>query len=324
MAADEHNARGAEKIEVIVEDSQGDPAEGLKAFHRLTSGGRTRMVLGDLTSSVTLAIAPTAEKARVVVVAPGASAPAVRNAGEYIFRNWVADDFDATAAALFARNAKQWKRAAVLFIRNDYGAGAEAAFVRAFTSAGGSVALRDSFAPNETQFRSLITKVSRPDLDVIYIAAQPRELAQLLRQLRARGVRTTVLTNASAEERDFQTIAASAADGIYYTAPVGAPAPAEPAFKQFTENYRRRYNLDPDIVSMHAYDAAQMLFRCTSQRAPDEVRKCLNGLSEFKGVLGPARFDDHGDVLRPVAIKERRAGQALTIATFEPMSRSWI
>lgn len=72
------------KIKLHVEDSEADPTKGVSAINKLIFQDGIKYILGDLTSSVTLAMAPIAEKNKVIILAPGASNPNIRNAGDYI------------------------------------------------------------------------------------------------------------------------------------------------------------------------------------------------------------------------------------------------
>ena len=106
LAIKEINAEGGvkgHKIEIIYEDSQGLPTTGVSAFQKLITSNRVPAVIGGLFSSVTLAIAPIANREHVVVLSPTSSAPAITKAGDYIFRNCASDIFEGKIMAEAAR-----------------------------------------------------------------------------------------------------------------------------------------------------------------------------------------------------------------------------
>lgn len=74
------------KIVVAYEDTQADPKLGVAAFRKLVNIEKVKVVIGEIASSVTLAVAPVAEAEKVVLISPASSAPKITEAGDYIFR----------------------------------------------------------------------------------------------------------------------------------------------------------------------------------------------------------------------------------------------
>lgn len=94
LATEEINNPGGitgKKIRLIYEDSQANPGMGVSAFKKLIEVEKVPAVIGDIASSVTLAIAPIAQEKRVVLLSPGATAPKLSEAGPYFFRIWNSD-----------------------------------------------------------------------------------------------------------------------------------------------------------------------------------------------------------------------------------------
>ena len=78
LAREETNSRNrirGKMLNVVYEDSQGDPRRAVDAFRKLASVDRVPAVIGDLFSSATLAVAPLANESRVVLLSPTSSAP---------------------------------------------------------------------------------------------------------------------------------------------------------------------------------------------------------------------------------------------------------
>ncbi len=97
LACEEINSRGGingTPIKVVYEDSQANPKQGVSAFQKLVSVNQTEVVVGAVASSVTLAIAPIAERSEVVLISPASSSPKITTAGEFIFRNYPSDELE--------------------------------------------------------------------------------------------------------------------------------------------------------------------------------------------------------------------------------------
>jgi branched-chain amino acid transport system substrate-binding protein len=108
-AADKINQKkggvNGKHLELVVEDDLSSPKDAVSAFNKLVSQDQVKVVIGDIISGTTLAVAPLAEKNHVLLFAPGASNPQLRYAGDYVFRNWTSDDFDGLAMAGYLARA---------------------------------------------------------------------------------------------------------------------------------------------------------------------------------------------------------------------------
>jgi branched-chain amino acid transport system substrate-binding protein len=89
LALEEINKGGIKgrKIKITYEDSQGNPQKAVSAFLKLINLDKVKFILGPLSTTEVLAIAPMAEKEKILILTPTASAPQITKAGDYIFRN---------------------------------------------------------------------------------------------------------------------------------------------------------------------------------------------------------------------------------------------
>lgn len=76
------------KIKVFYEDDQGTSSGAVNAFNKLVASVKAPVIIGPMYSSTALAVAPLAEKNKVVILSPSASSPELTKAGDYFFRNW--------------------------------------------------------------------------------------------------------------------------------------------------------------------------------------------------------------------------------------------
>ena len=88
IAVEEINSSGGvngKMIELIMEDGKCDGATAARAAQKLISIDKVKIILGGHCSTETLAIAPLAERNKVLLLASTSSSPAISGAGEYIF-----------------------------------------------------------------------------------------------------------------------------------------------------------------------------------------------------------------------------------------------
>jgi len=306
LAVEQYEQDNDLDISLIIEDSQAQPSIGVNVVNKLINIDKVNVIIGDLTSGVTLAIAPIVEKNKIVLMAPGASNPKVRNAGDYIFRNWVSDDFDGTVAAMYLYNKLEKKRAILLNIQNEYGVGLKNAFSKHFESLGGEIVFQESFIQGQQDFRSVLNKIKTKEFDSLYLAGQPKEMGYMIRQFKELGMSTTIFSNASVEEKDFMQIAGDIGIEIFYTSSKINFDSEKEYIKIFYQSYTDKFNEKPDIASAHGYDAAKLLLNCidSSEINTDQIKECLYTIRDFKGITGDISFDKYGDVIKGIMVKK--------------------
>jgi len=105
LAVKEQNAKGGikgKKIQLITLDDQGKPEEAATATTKLVTQDKVAAVLGEVASSLSLAMAPIAQKHQVPMVTPSSTNPQVTEIGDYIFRVCFIDPFQGTVMAKFS------------------------------------------------------------------------------------------------------------------------------------------------------------------------------------------------------------------------------
>lgn len=322
LAVSNYNSTNpSRRIKLIVEDSQANPADGVSAINKLINVDNVKLVLGDLTSGVTLAIAPIAQKEHVTLLAPGASNPKLREAGDYIFRNWTADNFDGEVIGRYLVNKMNKKSAAILMVNNEYGIGLTTAFSKVFEDLGGSVLFEEGYEQGSSDFRSIISKVNTAEIDCIFLPGHPRENGFLVRQIRELRYSQTIAANLSVESPDFYVIAKESCEGVVFSTPAFDLESNEEIVQSFRTAFESEFGVAPDAVAGHGFDAANIIIEALkrAQFNEDEVKDQLYGISDFPGITGRTTFDDHGDVIKPMMIKILNAdGSASILEVYNP------
>lgn len=298
-------------FQIIYEDDATDPATAVSAAQKLISIDHVSAIIGPLTSSSVLAAAPVAEANHVVLLSPCASSPKITHAGDYIFRNWPSDDFEGGAMAEFLANQLHVKTVVVAFMNNAYGLGLKDVFIRRAKELGLKILDVLSFEQGATDLRAQAARIAELKPDVVYAPGHGKEVATLIRQCREIGVKSIFASSVAFESPDVFTVAGSAADGTYYTAPAFNPDSKESVVKKFCEAYETRFHAKPEVFAAHAYDAVKILATALENAGGDigKLKNALYEIHDFPGVAGNTTFDKNGDVIQPVAVKVAEGGQ---------------
>ena len=313
LALEELNLNGGidnHRIYVIYGDSQLDPKKAVSIFQKMITVNKIILFLGPLGSSEVLAVAPIANKKKVIILATAASSPQITNAGDYIFRNVMSDLFDGRAVAEFAFNNLGKKTAGIIYVNNDFGIGLKESFKSFFEEYGGKIVSDETFNSGDTDFRTQLTKTKKAAPEVVFLAGQS-EMGYILRQAAELGIKTQWVSFSMFEDPEILKIAGKAANGVYYTYRVFDPESDILVVKKFYENYKRKYGQEPDIFAGLSYDAVRILAYAIEKGGEDieRVKDALYNIRNFPGVVGKTTFDKNGDVIKPIGIKIVKNGK---------------
>ncbi|MEE3315040.1 MAG: ABC transporter substrate-binding protein, partial [Treponema sp.] len=250
LAVKEINAAGGingKKVKFICEDDEGDPAKSVNAYKKLTTQNKVRMVIGSLTSGATIAITQQAQANGVVQIAPAATALAVTDAGNYIFRACFTDPFQGRIGGKFSAVNLGAKKAAILYdIGNDYSVGLMENFVSEFTAQGGSIVSTESYSTNDKDFNAQLTKIKATNPDVVYLPDYYATVALIVKQLRAQGIDTPIV-GADGWDGLVGLLAGESGDEFvngYYSNHYAADS-TSPAVQKFVQSFKDEYKVAP-------------------------------------------------------------------------------
>ncbi len=323
LAADQINAGGGVRGKLLslhIEDDGCNPTSGVSAALKLITTEHVPVIIGAICSSVTLAIAPIADREHVVLFSPQSSAPAITNAGDYVFRNWPSDAIEGKLGAEFAFRQLHAKTAAVLYITNDYGVGISQVFRSQFVALGGKVLRADGFAAGTMDFRTQLAVLRSEKPDVVYLASYLTEGSRVLVQAAEMGLRVPFIGPIGLLDPELFKLAGRAADGLYVSAPAYDTGSADSNVKAFVTAYRARFGSTPNAFAAAGYDAMKILALVMTQRgfSSDSIKAGLYAVHDYPGVSGMTSFDSNGDVVRPARMLVARHGAFVPV----PMSVS--
>jgi len=310
LAVEEINAKGGvlgRKLEIVYEDTRALPKDGVSAYHKLVSIDKVNAIIDDSVSSVTLAMAPLAKRDQVVILATGATAPKISEAG--VFRIWNSDSYEGEVIANYAFGKLGLRRVAILYINNDYGKGLESVFKELFTAHGGQIAASEGFGQSSTDIRAQLSKIKSANPDGLYLVGYPKEIPIALRQSKELGLTAKLLGTVAMHDPQLIQTAGAAAEGLVFPYP---KKPTGEQAKDFKMNFRKKYGKDPGITSDVGYDAAKMIAAAianTGNSTGEHIRKGLRLLVDYQGASGVMTFDKNGDVHKPMGMMAVTRGE---------------
>lgn len=304
-------------FKAIFEDDAMNTARGVSAAKKLIEVDKVDAIIGPLASSITLAAAPVAERAQVVLLSPGSSTPAVADAGEFIFRNCLSDEFEGGQMAKLVQDDLKSRRIAVYHINNDFGVGLAKVFRKATESAGGQIVLEETFSQGSRDHRSALTKIKAAAADAVYLAGYD-EMISVFRQAKELEIKVQWLGTTFLSDQSLVDKMNGDADGTVLAAWVYRADSDEPRIRHFVDKVQQKTGgISPDVFSANAYDAVYLLAEAVRLRGvrPTQLREGLLAIRDYNGVTGKTTFQPNGDVKKPIEFKRIINGK---LTPFQP------
>lgn len=294
LAIEEINAAGGvngKNIVLISEDDEGNPDKTVNAYQKLTSKDGVKLIIGSLTSGCTQAITNRAQAQKVVQIAPAATAPAITDAGDFIFRTCYTDPFQGKVGGKFASEDLGAKTAAILYdTGNDYSVGLTENFEAAFTAAGGTIVSKEAYTTNDKDFNAQLTKIKSANPDVIYLPDYYNVVALISKQLRAQGINVPIIG-----ADGWDGILGNAGDEVlngFYSNHYAVDSTSA-SVQNFVKAFNAKYSKDPNAFAALGYDSVYLLKDAILKAGSADSVAVKDALSSISGeyVTGNLSFD---------------------------------
>jgi len=310
LAAEELNKKGGvdgREIIVLREDDRMDPALSTALLGRLIDAQNVQAIIGSPSSDVLLAVAPIAEKNKVVMLTALAGSTEISNASEYLFRTYPTTVQEGEQLAAAASRAG-YKKTAVIYINNQYGIELAKSVKRKAGEFGIEISATEGYRKDNVDFSELLGRIKEKKPEAIFLLGYPRDMELILRQAKVLGIESKYLAPDTFLDPKFQAGIGHAAEGVVYVAPVEIMA------SEFVKNFRNKYEKEPNIFNAMTYDALNLLALAIKQGGNngEAIKNELLKIKDYQGASGIVTFDEHGDAInRPLKLKMIKEGKAI-------------
>ena len=324
LALEEANAAGGvkgKKVKVIVYDDQSKPEEAASATTRLITQDKVKLILGEVASSNSLAMAPICQDNKIPMISPSSTNPAVTEKGDYIFRVCFIDPFQGFVMAKYAREDLKFKNVAILKdVKSAYSVGLTEVFERKFAEMGGKIAGVESYAKGDTDFRSQLTAIKKMKPEGLYVPGYYNDVGIIARQARELGLKTVMMGGDGWDSEKLFELGGKAIEGSYVSNHY-SPEDPSPQVQNFISKYKAKFAGVPDSLAALGYDAANVAIEAM-KRAPDlsgpALRDEIAKTKDFPGVAGTISMNEKRDAVKPAVVLQVVDGKFKYVATVKP------
>jgi branched-chain amino acid transport system substrate-binding protein len=324
LAVEEANASGGvkgKKLTVRVYDDQSKSEEAGSAAVRLVTQDKARLILGEVASSNSLAMAPKAQEAKVPMITPSSTNQAVTEVGDYIFRVCFVDAFQGYVMARYAREDLKLNTVAMLKdVKSAYSVGLTEVFERKFTEMGGKIVGTESYSKGDSDFRAQLTALKKLKPQGLYIPGYYTDVGVIAQQAEELGLKTTMMGGDGWDGPPLVELGGKAIEGAYFSDHFTADDPS-PVVQNFIKKYQEKYHSVPDSLAALGYDSARVgieaMKRAASLDGP-ALRDAIAQTKDFPGVAGTVTINEKRDAEKPAVIVQVKDAKFKYVSTMKP------
>lgn len=308
LAVKEINQNGGANgrpLQIIFEDSQGSPKEGVSAFNRILFEDPNIPAIFTSVSSVTNALIPLANEKNVNLVLVAVTLPNIVEKSKWIAR-FTPDDYDQIVflTKFLAEKFSDIKKIAISYINDDYGIEAKEVFKKQFQ---GEIILKEAYSPTQTDFRDSLTKLKNSKADAVFIVGYTQAMPALLKQMKEMAIELPKFSLLPASFPPIIKAGGEAMEGVYCT---------NVTIKgEFKIKFESSYGKAPGVFGALNYDATKVLAKVIEENglSASSIREGLRKIKDYPGVSGNITVKENGDVDYELGIVQIKEGKPVEV-----------
>ena len=303
MAVDELNAANylgaGNSIKLVSNDDQNDRAQITTLLTRAAKVDNALIVLGGANSVLMIAVAPMLNELQIPMFSTAQTAAPLA-ASKWYLKVTASSELQVAPLAQYAIDKVKPQRLAAIWGRdNDGHISNMKAFMGPLAAKGVKPMAEETILISDTDFGALATKIAAAKPDSIWLGANAAQAANLVIQLKQAGVAPNVAFFGTAGlGADYLKIGGKAVENTYFSIDFNDQSTA-PLNAKFRENYKKRFNTEPDNWAAVGYSEALLAARAIKDSMPNPTReKVLDAIMKMRDadvVLGGGKWTQKAD-----------------------------
>jgi branched-chain amino acid transport system substrate-binding protein len=322
------------KIEVVVEDSEGNPSTALTKARKLVEQDRVHLLTGGLLASTGYALHPFIEAQKIPATYPIMASDDLtqRKPARWVVRTgWTASQPHHPFGEWVAKNTKYKK---IVTIGLDYAFGWEAigGFQRVFEENGGQIVQKIWTPLTTNDFAPFLAQIKR-DADAVFAFFGGRSSLQFVKQYQDAGLKGRIPLLGAGPTTDEHALPQMGDEAIGIVSPLQYSAVLDtPANRRFSAAFEKRAGKVPSYFSEQSYTNARWIveaIKAVGGQVEDREKLlvALRSVDLADTPRGPIKVDRYGNPLQNIYIRkvEKVGGklQNTVFFTYTNVSQFW-
>jgi branched-chain amino acid transport system substrate-binding protein len=322
------------RVEVIIEDTQGDPAQALTKLRKLVESDNVHIVAGGFLASEGYALAPKIDEYKIPTLFPVVSADDLtqRKPVKWLVRTgWTSSQPNHPFGEYVAKTLGYKKIATIAM---DYAFGWEqvGGFQRTFEEAGGQIVQKLWPPLGTTDFGPFLAQIKR-DANAVFAVMVAASALRFPKQYQDAGLKARLPLiggGTTLDEFVLPSLGDEAIGGI--TPLIYSAALDTPANKRFVSEFRKKYGKVPSYYAETCYTAAHWIHEAVKVVGGDVENRdkflaALRKVEISDAPRGPVKLDAHGGPIQNIYVRkvEKKDGELwnTVVHTFPNVSQFW-
>ncbi|MBL6951068.1 MAG: branched-chain amino acid ABC transporter substrate-binding protein [Alphaproteobacteria bacterium] len=292
------NAAGGvlgQRVKIVIGDDVCDPKQAVAVANSMAIKGIS-FIVGHFCSGSSIPASDVYSAERILLISPASTNPKLTERGlDNVFRVCGRDDQQGTIAGNFLADNFGGKRVAIAHDKQTYSKSlADAAKVQ-LNKRGINENMYETVNAGEKDYAAFVAKVKRNRIDVLYYGGYHAEAGLIVREMRAQGMSTVLLSGDDLGTRKYWLITGAAGEGTLLTY---SPDPRKSAYAKSVVETMRKAGFEPEGNTLYAYAAIQVWAQAATKAGSTDLAKMSKFLysNTFQTVLGDITFNGKGDV----------------------------
>jgi branched-chain amino acid transport system substrate-binding protein len=323
LAASEINARGGilgRQIDLVHYDSQTNPGVS-RALIQRGIDENAYAILGPVFSGPIMASMQVAQRAKIAQIVGGEATGLTRQGNPFIFRTSLSQADAMPKLANYMRDTVRAQTVAVVWVNNDFGKGGRDAMIAELQKRNMRVVADIATEQGQADFAADAIRVKNANPDAVFVYLNEEESARFLRAARQQGIDKPLLGETTLLGQKVIELAGEAANGVRGHVGLSIDAPV-PAFQEFGQRFRARFNAAPDHNGIKGYIAVFAIKAITERNNRFDREALAAGLrgaritpAQEPGILIDTIWTETGDIDRESFLGEVRSGRQVITTT---------
>ncbi len=321
-----HKLKNGDEVKLVVLDDRGDKVEAATAVKRLLDKDNVTVILGEVASSNSMAMAPVAEKAKTPMITHASTNPRVTKDKKYVTRACFIDPFQGAVMAKYALDNGMKTAVVVTDAKQDYSVGLSKAFKKAYEAGGGKIVKTVLINSGDKDFNAQVSTAKAAHPSIIAFTGYYPEAALMVKQARSMGCGAPFIGADGVGFPELVKIGGKDAEGFMYTDHFNEAAASSPEAKAYVEAFHKKYNKSADSMGALAADAYGMILdamnKCVDAGKASDDKECINsnlrGTKGYKGITGVITINENGDAVKSAVVNEVKDGKFAYKTTVNP------
>jgi len=335
MWLDENGGQMAgRKVEMIVEDSQGQPNIALTKLQKLVERDKVQVLVGELFAHIGYAMAPKVDEYRIPMLYPVIAADDLtqRKPAKWVVRTGWASSQPSHPFGEYAAKVLGYKKIVTLGIDYAFGWEVIGGFQKTFEENGGQSIQKLGAPLNTTDFAPYLSQIKR-DADAVFALMVSGSALRFPRQYQDAGLKAKFPLIGGGTTFDEFVLPSLGDEAIGGMTPLQYSAALDnPVNKRFVAEYRKKYGKVPSYFSETSYTSTRWIAEAAKAVGGDveNREKFLEALRHVEipdSPRGPVKLDAHGNPVQNIYIRkvEKKDGELwnTVIHTYPAVSQFW-